>query len=79
MKKSMLIAAAAVLLIGAAAPAVAEDNDRLPGASGNTPGHEMQEHGSVPGHPGASGYAPGHQNRDRGVLQDRDDRTPGGR
>jgi hypothetical protein len=31
------------------------------GRSANAPGHEMQEHGSVPGHPGASGYAPGHQ------------------
>lgn len=32
-----------------------------PGRSGSSPGHEMQEHGSVPGSPGASGYAPGHQ------------------
>jgi hypothetical protein len=31
-----------------------------PGRSGTSPGHEMQEHGSVPGSPGASGYAPGH-------------------
>lgn len=32
-----------------------------PGASGNTPGHEMQERGSKAGSPGASGYAPGHE------------------
>jgi hypothetical protein len=32
-----------------------------PGNSGEAPGHEMQEHGSVPGSPGASGYAPGHE------------------
>jgi len=32
-----------------------------PGRSGSSPGHEMQEHGSVPGSPGASGFAPGHQ------------------
>lgn len=32
-----------------------------PGRSDSSPGHEMQEHGSVPGAPGASGYAPGHQ------------------
>lgn len=32
-----------------------------PGRSESSPGHEMQEHGSVPGSPGASGYAPGRQ------------------
>lgn len=32
-----------------------------PGRSDTSPGHEMQEHGSVPGSPGASGYAPGHR------------------
>ncbi len=31
-----------------------------PGNSGNTPGHMMQEYGSVTGHSYASGYAPGH-------------------
>jgi hypothetical protein len=30
-----------------------------PGNSAETPGHEMQEHSSVPGSPGASGYARG--------------------
>ena len=32
-----------------------------PGRSSMSPGHEMQEDGSVPGSPGASGYAPGHR------------------
>lgn len=32
-----------------------------PGRSESSPGHEMQEHGSVPGSPGASGFAPGHR------------------
>ena len=32
-----------------------------PGASGYSPGHQMQRKGSKPGHPGASGYAPGQQ------------------
>jgi hypothetical protein len=40
-----------------------DKDDRSPGRSGTSPGHEMQEHGSVPGSPGASGYAPGHSTR----------------
>lgn len=40
----------------------AKDMDRDAGKSAASPGHEMQEHGSVPGAPGASGYAPGQQN-----------------
>ena len=38
-----------------------KDNDsdmNGPGRSESSPGHEMQEHGSVPGSPGASGFAP---------------------
>ncbi|MGX7704476.1 hypothetical protein [Methylobacterium sp. Gmos1] len=31
------------------------------GASARSPGHEMQDRGSVKGSPGASGYAPGHE------------------
>jgi hypothetical protein len=37
-----------------------------------SPGHEMQEHGSVKGQPGASGYAPGHEMKEHG-SRDRDD------
>jgi hypothetical protein len=47
-----LIAAAGVLAL-CAAPTIAAPKK-------NTPGHLMQQRGSVPGHPGASGYAPGH-------------------
>ena len=32
----------------------------------STPGHSMQQRGSVPGHPGASGYAPGHLKKKKG-------------
>ena len=40
-----------------------------------TPGHEMQNKGSVKGEPGASGYAPGRQTPEttgRGSMGDRD-------
>ena len=34
-----------------------------------TPGHEMQEKGSVKGSPGASGYAPGHMMQENGSVK----------
>ena len=37
-----------------------------------TPGHTMQQRGSVPGHPGASGYAPGHVKKAWNVRSARD-------
>ena len=46
------------LLLSSVAFAMAKD--QAPGASGISPGHEMQKYGSKKGHPGASGYAPGH-------------------
>ena len=52
MTKILVLAAAAGLLMATVAPGSA--------APKNTPGHMMQQFGSVPGHPGASGYAPGH-------------------
>jgi hypothetical protein len=61
MKKLALSAAAAALLLNSVAFAIAKD--QAPGASGTSPGHEMQKHGSKKGHPGASGYAPGHEKR----------------
>jgi hypothetical protein len=78
--KKVLFAAASAALLGISAPAFAQ------GASSTTPGHEMQEKGSVKGSPGASGYAPGHQmDRDKGLSEgrasaidrdrDRDDRS----
>jgi opacity protein-like surface antigen len=61
MKKLTLSAAAAALLLSSVAFAMAKD--QAPGASGTSPGHEMQKHGSKKGHPGASGYAPGHEQK----------------
>jgi hypothetical protein len=58
MKKLLLLAAVAGLLAASAPAALAQMG---PGASGFTPGHQMQRFGSVPGHPGASGFAPGHR------------------
>jgi hypothetical protein len=34
-----------------------------------TPGHEMQNKGSVKGEPGASGYSPGDRMRDKGPAK----------
>jgi hypothetical protein len=58
MRKAPLFAAVGILILTAGSMAFGEEK----GVSGakETPGHEMQEHGSVPGNPGASGYAPGH-------------------
>jgi hypothetical protein len=56
--KLTLIALSAAALI-ASVPAVFAQ-----GASSNTPGHEMQEKGSVKG--GASGYAPGQEMHEKG-------------
>lgn len=36
------------------------------GVSSKTPGHQMQDKGSVKGSPGASGYAPGQQMQAKG-------------
>jgi hypothetical protein len=56
------IAAAAGLLVAATTGTVAQysqNKSSTTGRSADTPGHQMQEKGSKPGHPGASGYAPG--------------------
>jgi hypothetical protein len=77
------LAAAAGLLLAATTAGLAQnsnsgagdratqDKSTMPGQSGATPGHQMQDKGSVPGHPGASGYAPGHQQGTTGQA-DRD-------
>jgi hypothetical protein len=73
MKTKLLSIAAAGLLIGSTALVQAqprEMNGR--GASGASPGHEMQEHGTG-NESGASGFAPGHD-RDTTGAGDRDDR-----
>ena len=59
MKKLLSLAAVAGLLAVSTPAALAQMGSR--GASGFTPGHQMQRFGSVPGHPGASGFAPGHR------------------
>jgi len=73
--KLALAVLAAGALIGASCLAQAEDRE--------TPGHEMQEHGSVKGSPGASGYTPGHEMRKEhgttGMGGDRDDFRRGDR
>src|SRR6266704_1082477 len=58
--KLTIIAFSAAALI-ASSPAVFAQ-----GVSSKTPGHEMQQKGSVKGSPGASGYAPGHEMHAKG-------------
>lgn len=59
MKLTMIALSTAALI--ASAPAVFAQ-----GVSSKTPGHEMQEKGSVKGSPGASGYAPGQEMQAKG-------------
>ena len=66
MNKLMIAVVAAALVLGSFTVSMA--SDRSPGASGYSPGHEMQKYGSKRGQPGASGYAPGHE-----MKRDRDD------
>jgi hypothetical protein len=74
--KTLSIAVAAGLLIGAGEIVQAQTRGN-PGASGVSPGHEMQEHGGERG-PGASGFAPGHAgDRDDRLRGDDEDRTTG--
>jgi hypothetical protein len=64
MRKTLSIAAAGALLIATTALGYAQSSrQRTPD---RTPGHKMQERGSVRGHPGASGYSPGHQMQQKG-------------
>ena len=65
MKRLTIAAAsAAALLLGSFGVGLAAEQGG--GPSKMSPGHEMQEHGSVKGQPGASGYAPGHEMKERG-------------
>ena len=56
---------AVVLTAIVALPAVASAQ----GASGNSPGHQMRDKGSVKGSPGASGYAPGRMMKKQGSVE----------
>ena len=58
--KLSLIALVAAGLIASTRAALAQ------GSSSKSPGHEMQEKGSVNGSPGASGYAPGQEMQSKG-------------
>ena len=60
MKRALIALATTVALTGSA---LAADNSTNPGASGNSPGHQMQNEGSKPGSPGASGHAPGQEKK----------------
>jgi hypothetical protein len=59
--KTLTLMAAAALLAAASTSGPAQARDEK-----TTPGHEMQEKGSVKGHPGASGYSPGHEMQKKG-------------
>jgi hypothetical protein len=73
--KILSLAAVAGLLIGSTAIAQAQTRHGTGGASGVSPGHEMQQ-GEGRGGPGASRLAPGHNKGTTGAG-DRDDRTNG--
>ncbi len=59
--------AAAILLGSFGVGWAAEKSEKM------SPGHEMQERGSVQGQPGASGYAPGHEMKEHGMTRERKD------
>lgn len=63
MKQSLTWPFAVALLI---TPTLAHSQSN----SANTPGHKMQDKGSVRGEPGASEYSPGHQMNGRGTKGD---------
>ena len=66
MKTKTLIWTAALAIACLATPVVAQGTTS-PGASGQTPGHQMQDDGPKGANePGASGYAPGHQTNKTG-------------
>jgi hypothetical protein len=61
--KILVLAAAAGLLSGSTGLGLAQNSPK-----NATPGHEMQQKGSIKGDPGASGYSPGDQMKDRGSV-----------
>ncbi len=73
-KMILPIAAGLGLLLGSIATGQSQQGARQPGASGLTPGHEMQENGPASRQPGASGYAAGHE---KSLGRDSDDRIVG--
>jgi Spy/CpxP family protein refolding chaperone len=69
-KFTLAAAGAAALLLGSLGVGLAAEQG---GASKTSPGHEMQERGSVKGQPGASGYAPGHEMKEHNMTRERKD------
>jgi hypothetical protein len=61
MRKIIPLAASVGLVATSTALAFAQSS-----TVGQTPGHRMQEKGSIRGEPGASGYSPGHQMQRKG-------------
>jgi hypothetical protein len=61
MRAKLIAITAAGFFIGSSSALLAESS-----TVAKTPGHEMQEKGSVKGQPGASGYAPGHEMQEKG-------------
>ncbi len=59
-KRLLAIVAATAFVAGLSGSALAQSN---------TPGHLMQENGSVSGSAGASGYTPGHRMQENGSVQ----------
>jgi hypothetical protein len=60
----LALALTATALLALSSPVFAQ------GASSESPGHQMQEKGSVKGSPGASGYAPGHEMKNKSGLSE---------
>ena len=56
----------AIIALSAAAIVTSAPIALAQGVSSKTPGHKMQDRGSVKGSPGASGYAPGQQMQAKG-------------
>jgi hypothetical protein len=61
------IAIATALLLGTASFAFAQSGTKSPGASQNSPGHEMQRSRTNTG-PGASEFSPGDRMHDQGTV-----------
>jgi hypothetical protein len=64
MTRKFLVLTAAGLFAASTALALAQSS-----TSTRTPGHNMQNKGSVKGEPGASGYSPGDQMHDKGPAK----------
>ena len=64
------LAVAAALLLGTSSFALAQNSPSTtsPGASGYSPGHEMQNSTTPSTGPGASEFSPGHKMKEKGTV-----------